>query len=167
MSVIYFRNKKSELFKTINGYNLLNGGRKKMVKEKKCPLNLSEWIHYLSTETTLKRYDYYNEEVSTLTITIVSLMIINGLFMLFTITNDFQYLDAETKFAGLISISFIFLFLIGIIVLFVFRLIDKKSKMNNTIEALADIICSIINGELKDTNKIRKKYMDIWPDEDN
>jgi len=38
--------------------------------------------------------------------------------------------------------------------------------MDGTINALSNIICAVLKGELKDTNKIRTKYMDIWDKED-
>jgi len=66
-----------------------------MTKEKKCPLECPEWVHFLATETTLKRHDYYNEDLSFLTKIIMLLTLTNALFVFVSIITNFDYVPSD------------------------------------------------------------------------
>jgi len=136
-----------------------------MAREKKCPLNCPEWVHFLAIETTLKRHDYYNEDLSLLTKIILVLTMINGLFVFISIANSFDYVPSDVILILAVISGIIFVTVIGYLKRGLNNLKEKKQYMDGTIGALSNIICDILKGELKDTNIIRKEYMDIWDKE--
>jgi len=130
--------------------------------ENECPLNCSEWVNFLATESTLKRHDYYNKEVSLLTVIIILLTAINVITVFVSLLFQFEYIPDNS-----IIPLFVFIGAIFIIILLYFKRTYSKLKndyqyMDGVIEELGNIICDVLNGELTDTNEIRKRYMDIW-----
>lgn len=129
---------------------------------KPCPLKLSEWVQYLTYETNRERYDYYDEELSVLTKTIVILTSVNVLLVFMTILNAFKNIPEEPKIILFVLSGGILI----VILLYFKKKVDSFSKlkghMDKTINEEAKIIEDILNGDLIDSVKIRKRYMRIW-----
>jgi len=137
-----------------------------MNEEKKaCPLSIPEWVHFLSTESTLKRHDYYNEEVSILTRIIIFLTAVSAVFVMISIFNDFSYIPNNEKLFLLAITSAILIVILLYFIKYHNGLLKRKRYEENVIELLGDIICEILNGTLTDSNVIRQRYMDIWDKE--
>jgi len=100
-----------------------------MTKEKKCPLECPEWIQFLATETTLKRHDYYNENLSLLTKIITLLTLTNVFFVFISITANFVYVPSDIILIFTISGAIILIF----VIVHSYRVFKKlEEKKNNT-----------------------------------
>jgi hypothetical protein len=130
-----------------------------------CPLSIQEWIQFLSTESTLKRHDYYNEEVSILTRIIILLTAVSAVFVMISILNDFSYIPNEAKVFLLLVAGVILIVILLYFVKYHNGLLKRKKYEENIVNLLGDIICEILNGTLTDSNAIKKRYMDIWDKE--
>ena len=129
-------------------------------KKKQCPLKTSEWVQYLTFEQYRERTDYRDAETFILTLTLIILTIINAIFVILSITSIFFDIDTLTKF---VVFGCIFLIIvIGIMAYFLRRLKTLKMRRDEVIEDEARIIEDVLYGRLKDSDKILKKYMNIF-----
>lgn len=126
------------------------------------PLNLSEWVQYLTFEQNRERADYSNTEVSILTKTIMMLAIINSILIILTILNTFDFISLENKVLFFVGTCLFLIVMIIILLIFFRKLSNFKKTMDDVMNIEARIIEDILNGKLKDTNEIRKRYMKIW-----
>ena len=133
-----------------------------MIKEEHCPLTASEWVQFLATESTLKRHDYYNQEVTILTKIIILLTGINILFVVLSILNNFNFFPKDAELVILLVTCIIFVIVLLYLICQQTQLSEKKRYEENVIDLLGDIICDILNGKLVESDEVRKKYMDIW-----
>lgn len=132
------------------------------MKKDGCPLTVSEWVQYLANEQNRERYDYYNEEVSFLSNMIIVLTIILGLFGFLSIFNAFNFVPDDYKVLLAVISGIVF------IVIIIYSLSrgnyfnKQKKRMSSIIAQEGDIVESILDGKLKDTNEIHDRYKQIW-----
>ena len=147
---------------------VLKSGEFMKKEEQKCPLSIVEWVNYLTLEQNRARYDYYNNEISFLTIMLLLMTVLNCLLVLFTVLFNFSFIDADRK-----NIIFMasFAALTGIIILIgymVLRALPRlKKRMYGILNEEANIIEDILKGKEKDVQNISKRYFEIWDDKKN
>ena len=128
--------------------------------KKQCPLKVSEWVQYLTFEQYRERTDYRDAETFILTRTLIMLTIINAIFVILSITGIFFNIEMLVKFV--VVGCFFLIIVIGIMVYFLRKLRSLKTKRDKVIEDEARIIEDVLHGKLKESDKILKKYMEIF-----
>ena len=131
-------------------------------KEDPCPLKPSEWIQCLIDDQNKMREICYSEELSLFTKTIILLTIINCLLVLLSIFNNFGFIVEELKIVFFVTTILILVYLIITSFTYIRRLKDAKAAFQiNVITKEDEIIEEIIDGKLKDSNEIRKRYKEL------
>jgi len=135
-----------------------------MKKEvKKCPLSIVEWVNYLTLEQNRARYDYYNNEISILTIMILLLTTLNCLLVFGSTLFNLSIINADAKNIVIIVTWVVLVILIIIIAYLVLKILPKyKSKMNDILNEEANILQDILWGKETDPQKILERYDGIW-----
>jgi hypothetical protein len=135
---------------------------KKGDDEKKCPLELKDWVNYLTFEQNRERYDYYNEEISFLTNIIIILTMILGLIGILQIIITFDILPSEVVFWFTVISGIIF---IGILFYTPTRwnyFKSQKKLMITRIDKEGELIQDILWAKETDSQKIRERYHKIF-----
>jgi ABC-type multidrug transport system fused ATPase/permease subunit len=146
------------------------GVKEKMAEEKKkqehCPLKATEWIQFLNnvdSRLTASCNYHHSSVLSDMAIELA----ITSIILVF-VTLAFMISDYRTPL-----FNFLYLIFIAIFLTFEFKVIRKFRRLfnaigigiNNISNQIDEIIEDIIDGKLKDTNEIRKRYRDIdWQD---
>jgi len=128
-----------------------------MNEEKKCPLSLVDWVNYLMQEHNIERFNFYNEELMTLTLFIVLLTGMNILILITTFPIDVNI----KNFIQIVTWIALFTF-IGMIIFVFFRLHKYKTRMKNIAKDETLIIHDILSGNETNVQKIFERYDGIW-----
>ena len=131
-------------------------------KLKPCPLKANEWVQYLTFEQNRERYDYYNGEMSILTRVIILLTIQSIVVSLVYISFSFFEVNNEYKLGFFLGYISIFICFIALLISYLSKLRALREDMYEVMDKEARIIEDVLNGEVKDSNKIRDRYMAIW-----
>jgi len=135
----------------------------KTEKEKKCPLKPSGWIQCLIADQNQAKYKYSSEAVSTLTKVIIQLTMIMVIIGFLALSfNTFGFITFEIKMVCFFVVGGLILYVINWkLIKYLNGLSDLKREMQKIIDVEDEIIEDIIDGELTDTNEIRKRYKEI------
>lgn len=139
-------------------------------KEKECPLSLNDWVIFLNNEiNNLESGEYQKSNIFYIIVALFATTasaIVS--FVLSTVSianppqnavikiplNDVIYIIRVSSF-GFMAISLFFIFFVGY---WLYQMIWVYPKNKKTAHDLKDIIKSIIEGDIKETIEVRKKW---------
>jgi len=130
-------------------------------KVKKCPLKPNDWISTIISDQNQVRNVYYSNEMSIFTKSIIILTISSIVFMIISILQNLDNISNELKSFSFVIGCFYLVIIILLLIRYFNYLKDIKLKIKEVNKKQDEILVSIIDGELTNSNEIRERYKEI------